>query len=221
MGSSISLEAGDGHTLSAWRSGPDDARHGLVVVQEIFGVNHHMRTVTDRFAEAGYLCIAPALFDRVRPGIELSYTPEDIAKGRDIRQKVPEAGTLADITAAAEALGNRRVGIVGFCWGGAVSWFGATRTTLFKAASCWYGGGIAAARNETPHCPVQMHFGDQDTSIPIDDVEKIRAAQPGVEIHVYPGAGHGFGCDERGSFNPDAAKLARERTLAFFARHLG
>jgi carboxymethylenebutenolidase len=220
VGTTISLTAADGHSLSAYRAGPDDAPHGLVVVQEIFGVNHHMRTVADRFAAAGYLCIAPALFDRVSPGIELGYTPDDVARGRELRGKVPEAGTMADITAAAMELGKRPIAIVGYCWGGTVAWHGATRTTLFTAASGWYGGGIAAARTETPHCPVQLHFGDQDGSIPMTDVEAIRAAQPGVEIHVYPGAGHGFGCDERGSFSPKDAALAQERALAFFKQHL-
>jgi len=220
MGTSISLTAADGHTLSAWRSGPEDAPRGLVVVQEIFGVNRHMRNVADRFAAAGYLCVVPALFDRIRPGIELGYTPEDIAEGRALRPQVPEAGTMADIAAAAAALGGRHIGIVGYCWGGTIAWLGATRTSLFRAASGWYGGGIAATRAETPHCPVRLHFGGQDTGIPLSDVELIRAAQPGVEIHVYPGAGHGFGCDERGSFSPQDAALAQQRTLAFFANHL-
>jgi carboxymethylenebutenolidase len=191
------------------------------VVQEIFGLNHHMRAVADRFAAAGYLCVVPALFDRIRPGIELGYTPEDIAEGRALRPQVPEAGTMADITAAAMALGKRPIGIVGYCWGGTIAWLGATRTTLFTAASGWYGGGIAATRAESPHCPVQLHFGGQDAGIPLSDVELIRTAQPSVEIHVYPGAGHGFGCDERGSFSPNDAALAQKRTLAFFAEHMG
>jgi len=123
--------------------------------------------------------------------------------------------------AAAASLGDRALGIVGFCWGGTIAWWGATRMTRFKAASGWYGGGIAATRSETPGCPVQLHFGDQDASIPAADIEAIRAAQPGVEIFVYPGAGHGFGCDERASFSPKDAALARERTLAFLAEHLG
>jgi carboxymethylenebutenolidase len=220
LGTTISLTAADGHSLSAWRTGPDDAKHGLVVVQEIFGVNSHMRTVADRFAAAGYLCIAPALFDRVRPGIELGYTPEDVAQGRALRPQVPEAGTLADIAAAAAALGTRKLGIVGYCWGGTIAWWGATRSTAFSAASGWYGGGIAATRTETPHCPVQLHFGEQDTGIPLTDVELIRAAQPQVEIYIYPGAGHGFGCDDRGSFSPKDAARAQERTLAFFAKYL-
>ena len=220
MGRNIKLTAADGHTLDAWSSGPEDAARGLVVVQEIFGVNHHIRNMCERFAAQGYAVVAPALFDRVRPGIELDYTPDGIAEGRDLRAKVPDAGTMADIAAAAQALGGRPLGIVGYCWGGTVSWWGATRTRLFKAASCWYGGGIAATRSETPHCPVQMHFGEQDGSIPLADVDAIRKAQPGVESHVYDGAGHGFGCDERGSFNQAAYDLAQQRTLAFFAAHL-
>ena len=221
MGTAIELTASDGHTLSAWRTGPDAAARGLVVVQEIFGVNHHIRAVCERFAAHGFAVIAPALFDRVTPGTELGYTPDDIAAGRELRARVPEAGTMADIDAAARALGGKALGIVGYCWGGTVSWWGATRTGHFRAASCWYGGGIAGTRTERPRCPVQMHFGDQDGSIPIADVDAIRAAQPGVEIHVYAGAGHGFGCDERGSFNRAAADLAQRRTLALFDAHLG
>jgi carboxymethylenebutenolidase len=129
---------------------------------------------------------------------------------------------VADITAAAAALpAGARIGIVGYCWGGTVAWWGATRTTLFAASSCWYGGGIAGTRTEAPHCPVQMHFGEKDASIPLADVEAIRAAQPKAEIFVYEGAQHGFGCDERGSFSAKDAALAQERTLAFFARHFG
>ena len=220
MGTHIKLTAADGHALGAWRSGPDNATRVLVVVQEIFGVNQHIRNVCERFAAQGFAVVAPALFDRVKPGIELGYTPQDIEAGRDLRAKVPDAGAMADVEAAARALGARPLGIVGYCWGGTVSWWGATRTRLFKGASCWYGGGIAATRTETPHCPVQMHFGDQDGSIPLSDVEAIRKAQPKVEVYVYDGAGHGFGCDERGSFNKAANDLAQQRTLAFFNAHL-
>ena len=220
MGEMIELKAADGHTLEAYAAGPADAKHGLVVVQEIFGVNHHMRHVCDEFAAQGYRVIAPALFDRVRRGVELGYQPADVAAGRDLRAEVPEAGTLADIEAAAAGLHGSKLGIVGYCWGGTVAWFGATRTTRFAAAVGWYGGGIAATRSETPHCPVQLHFGEADTGIPMQDVEAIRAEQPAVEVFVYPGAGHGFGCDERGSYDKDAAALAQTRTLAFLARSL-
>jgi carboxymethylenebutenolidase len=222
MGEMTTLTAADGHTLSAWRTGPADAARALVVVQEIFGVNQHMRNVCARFAAAGYAVIAPALFDRTARGVELGYTADDVARGRALRAEVPEAGTVADIEAAAKALpaGAKR-GIVGYCWGGTVAWWGATRTPLFAASACWYGGGIAGTRTEVPHCPVQMHFGEKDASIPMADVEAIRAAQPGVEVFVYAGAQHGFGCDERASFSKPDADLAQERTLAFFAKHLG
>ncbi len=219
MGSMINLKAADGHALQAYRAGPDDAAKSLVVVQEIFGVNSHMRRVCDAFAADGYAVVAPALFDRVGPGIELGYQPDDVTKGRELRGKIDDAAVMRDVEAAAATLSGAR-GIVGYCWGGTVAWWGSTRSSSFKAAVGWYGGGIAGTRTETPHCPVQLHFGETDSGIPLSDVDLIRDAQAGVEIFVYPGAGHGFGCDDRGSFNPEAAALARERTVAFLAKHL-
>ncbi len=221
MGSTVTLKAADGFSLAAYTAGAADAKAGLVVVQEIFGVNHHMRDMTDRFAAAGYLAISPAIFDRVERGIELGYTPDDIAKGRDYRMKLEDPKVMADIEAAAAYLGAKKLGIVGYCFGGTVAWWGATRTTKFAASSCWYGGGIAGTKDEHPHCPVQMHFGEKDASIPMSDVEAIRMAQPKAESYVYMGAGHGFGCDERGSFSKPDYELAQQRTLDFFARHLG
>jgi carboxymethylenebutenolidase len=216
----ISLTAADGHRLTAYRAGPQDAPRALVVVQEIFGVNRHIRSVCDRFAAEGYAVIAPALFDRVGVGIELGYEAADVAQGRELRGRIDPGLTVLDVLAAAAALprGVKR-GIVGYCWGGTVAWHGATRTSAFAAASGWYGGGIAAAKEEQPRCPVQLHFGETDASIPMADVEAIRAAQPGVEVHVY-GGGHGFGCDERGSYVEADYRLAQRRTLEFFARHL-
>lgn len=216
----ITLTASDGHTLSAYRAGPDDAPCGLVVVQEIFGVNHHMRQVCDAFAEAGYAVVSPALFDRAERGVQLGYTPEDVARGSALRGKVSNEGAMADIAAAAEALGGKKLGIVGYCWGGTVAWWGATRSTAFSAAVGWYGGGIAAAREEAPNCPVQLHFGGLDSGIPMLDVRAIRDAQPAVEVFVYDTAGHGFGCDERGSYSARDAKEAQGRTLEFFGSHL-
>jgi carboxymethylenebutenolidase len=215
------LTASDGHRLSAYRAGPADAPRALVVVQEIFGVNRHMRSVCDRLAAEGYAVICPALFDRTERGVELGYEGPDVARGRELRAKVPAEGTLADIEAAAAALpaGAAR-GIIGYCWGGTVAWWGATRSRSFKAAVGWYGGGVAAAKDEAPNCPVQLHFGEKDASIPMSDVDAIRAAQPGVEVFVYPGAGHGFGCDERGSYSAPDAALAQQRSLAFLAKHL-
>jgi carboxymethylenebutenolidase len=220
MGSTIQLTAADGHTLSAYSAGPSTAPHGLVVIQEIFGVNRHMRHVCDAFAEQGYAVVAPALFDRAERGVELGYAGPDIERGRTLRGRVPEAGTLADIEAAARHLGGKKVGIVGYCWGGTVAWWGATRSRLFSATCGWYGGGIAAAKDEKPNCPVQLHFGEKDASIPMSDVEAIRKAQPGVEIFVYPGAQHGFGCDERPSYSAKDAERAQQRTLEFFRKHL-
>jgi carboxymethylenebutenolidase len=217
----IELTAADGHTLSAYVAGPQDATRGLVVVQEIFGVNRHMRRVCDDFANQGYAVVCPALFDRTQRGVELGYGPEDVARGRDLRGTIDAGKTVLDILAAAAALPkSAKRGIVGYCWGGTVAWHGATRTSAFSAAVGWYGGGIAAAKDETPRCPVQLHFGETDASIPLADVEAIRQAQPGVEIFVYQGAGHGFGCEERGSYVAKDAALAQERTLAFFAKHL-
>jgi carboxymethylenebutenolidase len=220
MGSTIELTAADGHRFSAWQDGPKDARHALVVVQEIFGVNSHMRHVCAELAAAGYAVIAPALFDRAERGVELGYTAEDVARGRDLRAKVPDAGVVADVEASAVALAGKTLGIIGYCWGGTVAWWGATRSKQFKAAIGWYGGGIAGTRTEVPHCPVQLHFGEKDSGIPLTDVEAIRAAQPGVEIFIYPGAQHGFGCDDRASYSAPDAKLAQERSLSFFAKHL-
>jgi carboxymethylenebutenolidase len=215
------LRAEDGHTLAAYTAGPRDAKRGLVVVQEIFGVNGHMRRVCDDFAAQGYAVVCPALFDRTERGVQLGYAPKEVERGRKLRGRVDPTQTVLDIRAAAEALpaGTRR-GIVGYCWGGTVAWHGATRTRDFAAAVGWYGGGIAAAKDEMPRCPTQLHFGETDTSIPMNDVNAIRAARPEVEVFVYAGAGHGFGCDERNSYSAGDATLARRRTLEFFERHL-
>jgi len=221
MSQKIQIRAADGHTFSAYRAGPANARRGLVVVQEIFGVNQHMRNVCDEFAAAGYAVISPALFDRVERDVELGYGNEDMLRGRDLRGRTPEAGTLADIEAAAAQLALDKVAIVGYCWGGTVAWWGATRSRKFACASGWYGGGIAATAQEVPNCPVQLHFGELDKGIPLTDVEAIRKARPEVEIHVYPGAQHGFACDERPSYSAADTQLAQSRTLAFFDRHMG
>ena len=152
-------------------------------------MNRHIRSAADRFAAAGYSVCAPSLFDRVEPGVELGYGQDDMAAGREYRMKLTEEQVMADIGAAAKGLGLTTIGIVGFCFGGTVAWWAATRTRSFGAASCWYGGGIAGSKDGRPNCPVQMHFGETDQSIPMKDVEAIQMAQAGAEIHVYPGAG--------------------------------
>lgn len=218
--STVTLTAADGHGFSAYTVAPEGARMGLVVVQEIFGVNRHMRFVADTLAKAGFAVIAPALFDRAERDVELGYTAETVQKGLELRAKITEEQVMMDIEASAQALGLSALGIIGYCWGGTIAWWGATRSRRFKAACGWYGGGIAATCGETPHCPVQLHFGAEDHGIPLADVESIRAAQPGAEIFVYEGADHGFGCEERPSFNQAAFDLAQSRSLEFFRKHL-
>lgn len=218
----IELTAADGHTLGAYRTGPANATKALVVIQEIFGVNRHMRRVCDTFAAEGYAVIAPALFDRVERGVELGYEPADVKRGRDLRTPIDAHLTMMDVLAAAGALPAWvKRGLVGYCWGGTVAWHGATRSSAFAAACGWYGGGIVAAKDEVARCPVQLHFGEIDASIPMTDVAAIREAQPDVGVFVYPGAQHGFGCEERGSYSQADAERAQERTLRFFAQHLG
>ncbi len=214
------LTAAAGHVFGAYKAGPENAPIGLVVIQEIFGVNSHIRNVCDRFAAEGFAVIAPALFDRAEKGLELGYTPDDVQRGLAVREKVSEVGALADIAASAAALGGKKLGIIGYCWGGTLAWAAATRTDLFGAAVGWYGGGIVADKDATPRCPVQLHFGETDHGIPLDGVEPLKQAHPDMEIYVYPGAGHGFGCDARGSYDAAAYAKAQERSLAFLRSNL-
>jgi carboxymethylenebutenolidase len=221
MAEFVTLTASDGHQFQAWVDGPEDARHGLVVIQEIFGVNEHMRDVCARFAKAGYRVVSPALFDRAERGVELGYDTEGMTKGRNLRAAVPDEKVMLDVEAAAAALGSISKGIVGYCWGGTIAWWGATRSKSFAAANGWYGGGIAGTRDEKPGCPVELHFGEKDAGIPMTDVELIRDAQPDATIFVYDDAPHGFGCDARASYRHDASELAWTRTLEFFGKNLG
>ncbi len=221
MGTNIELTAKDGHKLGAYRSDPKGApRGGLVVAQEIFGVNGHVRDVCDRFAEAGYATIAPALFDRVERGVELDYKPEHVDQGRELRGKLDWDGPINDMAAAAEALkGVGKVGAVGYCWGGSVAWLAATRLGLPSVG--YYGGHIIEFVAEQPQAPVMLHFGETDQSITLEDVDKIRAAHGDVPIFVYPASGHGFNCDQRASYNAESARIALERTLGFLAENIG
>ena len=222
MGTTIKLKAKDGHELGAYKAEPQGKPKGaLVVLQEIFGVNHHMRNVGDQFAKEGYVTVTPALFDRVRPGIELGYSPEDVAKGRDIRGEIKLEDTLKDVQAAIDEAGKGglKVGVVGYCWGGGLAFLAATRLSGVAAAVGYYGGLVAAHAEEKPRVPVILHFGETDASIPMSDVEKVKKAHPDMSIFTYK-AGHGFACDERGSYDKAATQLADERTLKFFAQKL-
>jgi len=223
MGEMLTLTAADGHRLSAYRATPAGTPRGaLVVIQEIFGVNAHIKKVTDGFAADGYVAIAPALFDRVERDFETGYAPADIERGRMVRGKLQIEDAVKDVAAAvteAQKTG-RKVGVVGYCFGGTVAWLAATRIPGVAAAASFYGGGVADAAGEQPRCPVIFHFGETDASIPKDHWDRIKAQHPTLPMHIYP-AGHGFSCDERGSFHEPSARQARQRTIDFFREHVG
>lgn len=222
MGRTIDLNADDGGALNAWLAEPArTARGAIVVVQEIFGVNGHIRAVTDGYAADGYLAIAPSLFDRVQPGYESGYTPPEIQAGIALMQKIGWDDALRDVRAAMAAVQHAgRIGIVGYCWGGAIAWLAAARVPGLAAAVPYYGGAIPSLQDERPRCPTLLHFGEADASIPVDKARAVAAAHPEVTTHFYA-AGHGFNCDQRASYNATAAQLARNRTLAFFRQHVG
>jgi carboxymethylenebutenolidase len=190
-----------------------------VVVQEIFGVNGHIRSLADGFAAAGYTAIAPALFDRIRRGIQLGYTPADMQEGAGYRKQIAAQTALKDVAAAAAVVKHSgRTGLVGYCWGGTLAYLAACELPL--ACAVVYYGRVADYLERKPRCPVMYHYGSEDHSIPLADVERLRAAQPAAPVYVYEGAGHGFNCEQRGSYHAEAAALARTRTLDFFARYV-
>jgi carboxymethylenebutenolidase len=229
MGQLIDILAQDGFVSEAYVAQPKvKPRAAIVILQEIFGVNKHITAVADGFAMAGFYAIAPATFARLHPDVVLGYTPEEVAKGRDFKNRaeaLPAPGPLAEVQAAidhATQVSDGRVGLVGYCWGGLLTWRAATQLSGLGAAVAYYGGGMTSPgeRDKKPLCPVLVHFGDRDHIIPMDTVEAFRQAQPGVQVGVYA-ADHGFNCDHRASYNADAADLALERTLGFFIQHLG
>ncbi len=217
MGKMIRLKAKDGHELDAYVAEPEGpAKGGIVVVQEIFGVTNHIKRIADQYAAQGYKAVAPAMFDRVERNLTLDYT--EVPKGIEYMQRLQWPNTLADLEAAAnEARDAGSAAVVGFCWGGTVAHVAASELPL-DAAISYYGGGVAKMLDKQPRCPILYHFGDQDASIPLPDVEKIKKANPGSPLFVYPGAGHGFNCDERGSYSAKDAKVAFERSLDFLAK---
>ena len=219
----INLTAEDGFRLSAYKATPSGTpRGGLVVIQEIFGVNSHIKKVADGFAADGYAVIAPAIFDRVERGFESGYAPPDIERGRAVRGKLQTDQVMMDVNAAVKELAKsgQKVGVVGYCFGGFVAWLSATRLSGVAASVGYYGGGIADTAAEQPRNPVMLHFGETDASIPKEHYEKVMKAHPKIPIHIYP-AGHGFNCDERGSYHEPSARLARQRTIEFFRQHVG
>jgi carboxymethylenebutenolidase len=223
----LELEAPDGHKLSAYTARPAGEPIGaLVLVQEIFGVNAHIRSVADGYAKDGFLVIAPALFDRYERGVELKYEGEDSKKANALWKKLDPKTALLDIAAAYEQVkpSEKKIGILGFCFGGLMSWLSATRGEQLKMEpECcvgYYPGGIGKFAAEKPACPVMLHFGGADAHIGRDQIEAVRSANPEVEIFVYDGAEHAFNRDVHSSYHPQAAALARERTLEFLRKHI-
>ena len=228
MGQMIELQAADGTRIPAYEARPERQPHGaVVVIQEIFGVNSHIRSVADGYAEQGYLAVAPACFHRVKPGVELGYSEADMGEGfayKTAVEALPAPGVLQDIQAAihhAAKAGGGKVGIVGYCWGGLLTWRSACELKGLSAAAPYYGGGmtteVEVARK--PSVPVLAHFAEIDKYIPMEGVQSFAQAHPEVQVCTY-NAHHGFNCDQRGAWDAPSAQLARERTLAFFAEHL-
>ena len=224
MGTTIQITAIDGNTFNAYRADPQGSPKGaVVVVQEIFGVNNHIRSVVDGYAEKGYVAIAPALFDRVEEGVELGYDESGIDIGRKIAfEDVTMDQVMADIEAACDAVSTAgKIGIVGYCWGGSICYVAAARLSdKISAASGYYGGQIMPHIEEEPKAPLMLHFGEQDAGIPLENVHAIAQRWPDIGVHIYEEAGHGFNCDARGSYDASSAAVALERTLDHFAQHV-
>ena len=222
MGHDIKLTASDNFQLGGYRADPASApKAAVVVIQEIFGVNHHIRAVCDRFAGNGYVAIAPAIFDRIERNFQCAYSPEEVAVARKFVANLDWTAMLRDSQAAIDAVKDvGPVGIIGFCLGGSVAYAAATKLSGLSAAIGYYGGAIVRFADDKPKVPTQLHFGEKDVGIPLGDVDIIRAKRPDVEIHTYPGAQHGFGCDERASYDEASAGIAKRRSLDFFATHL-
>ncbi|MBC7376249.1 MAG: dienelactone hydrolase family protein [Burkholderiaceae bacterium] len=227
MGKFIDLTSADGFVFPAYVAEPaGKPKGGVVVIQEIFGVNSHIKSVADGYAAQGYLAVAPATFHRVKQGVDIGYTQDDMQEGSALKTAVealPAPGVLQDLQAAINhAATAGKVGVVGYCYGGLLTWRVACMLDGVAAAAPYYGGGVTTPAEiaRKPKCPVLAHFGDQDTHIPLDGVEAFKKANPEVKVHIYH-AHHGFNCDQRGSYDEAAAKLARERTLAFFGKYVG
>jgi carboxymethylenebutenolidase len=222
MGQNRQLRAADGFNLGAYEAKPSGkAKGGVVVIQEIFGVNSHIREVCDGYAKDGYVAIAPQIFDRIERNIELGYGPDDMTQGIGLaRGKLKMDQTLQDLQAGIDAASKfGKVATVGYCFGGLLAWLSACELSGLACSASYYGGGVAGEANRKPKCPVIMHFGEKDAHISMSDVEKVKKAQPGVQVYTYD-ADHGFNCDHRASYDAKAAALAKERTLAFFAKYV-
>lgn len=222
MGRYSDITSSDGFILGAYEAEPDgQAKGAIVVIQEIFGVNPHIRDVVDGYAAKGYFAVAPKIFDRAEPEIELGYDEAGMNRGVELAfQQLEMSNTLADIQAAIHhAAQHGKVGVVGYCFGGLLTWLSACQLEDVSAAASYYGGGLVSQKDLQAKCPVMMHFGDKDAHIPLSDVELIKQAQPNVEIYIYE-ADHGFNCNVRDSYDEPSAILALKRSLDLFEKHL-
>ena len=222
MGQDITLTASDGFKLGGYRADPAGSPKGaIVVIQEIFGVNHHIRSVSDRLAQEGYVAIAPSIFDRTEPDFQTGYSPDEVANARKFIANPDWPAMLRDSQAAIDAVKSvGPVGIIGFCLGGSIAYAAATKLSGLSAAVGYYGGAVVRFADDKPKVPMQLHFGEKDAGIPLTDVETIKSKRPEVEIFIYPGAQHGFHCDERASYDKTSADIAWPRSLDFFAKHI-
>jgi carboxymethylenebutenolidase len=218
----IKLTASDGHELDAYQAQPEgNPIAGLVVIQEIFGVNGHIRSIVDGYAKDGFLVVAPALFDRVEKHVDIGYEGEDRKKAMSLYPKLNMENALKDINAALEYVRAKteKTATIGYCFGGTASWLSATRLHV-DAAVGYYAGGIGHFSAETPTVPTMLHFGKLDTHIPKKDIDRLQELHPEVQVFWYDNADHGFNCDQRSSYQPEAARLARERSLHFLKSNL-
>ena len=221
--SSVKIIAKDGHEFAAYSAKPQGApRGGLLVIQEFFGVNGHIRRVCDQYAADGYLALSPAIFDRVERDVELDYDEAGMDKGPELRAKLDLAKCMLDIQATIDAAaGAGKVAALGYCWGGSLAYIASARLSGLACAIGYYGAQIAAHVDETPRVPVMLHYAEKDEYLPQSDIEKVRNAHPSITIHQYPGTEHGFNCDDRRFYEPKSAAIARDRTLAFLGKHVG
>ena len=222
MGQDIKLTASDGFKLGGYRADPAGApKAAIVVIQEIFGVNHHIRSVCDRLAAAGYVAIAPSIFDRIEPNFQCGYSPDEVANARKFVANPDWAAMLLDTQAAIDAVkASARSASSASASAAASPIAAATKLSGLSAAVGYYGGAVVRFADDKPKVPTQLHFGEKDAGIPLTDVETIKAKRPDVEVYVYPGAQHGFHCDERASYDKTSADIAWPRSLDFFAKHL-
>jgi len=222
MSENVKLKTSDGHELSAYVARPSGhPAAGLIVIQEAFGVNSHIRSVADGYAREGFLAIAPAMFDRIERGVEVGYTGDGLQKGIALARQVNPDNAVKDMAAALQYLREQKAGlsgVIGYCFGGTMAWLAATRLEVCAAVG-YYGGRITQFAQEQPRCPVMLHFGSLDKNIPKEDIDRVQSLHPEVEVFWYENADHGFNCDQRPSYNPTASKLARERSLAFLKEH--